>query len=319
MRESDTHGTDPNLTRPSPDLARPFVGIALLRAMRPKHWIKNLLVFAGFVFTLNERWKLFSPAMWEFLSRSAAAFVLFSLVSSSIYLLNDAVDVERDRQHPTKRNRPIASGALSRMTAVIAACVLMLGSLVAAWFLSPEFAAIVTGYVVMQLGYVFFLKHVALLDVFILAIGFVLRAFAGTAVLRVAISPWLFMVTLLGSLFLGFCKRRNELVLLEAGAGHHRKVLKEYTPSLLDSLISIVASSTIMAYSLYTFTSPKLPSNNRMMLTIPLVIFGMFRYVYLMHSKSAGGSPEEVFLTDKPLIATVVLWIAVAGVILTGR
>ncbi|HVT09307.1 MAG TPA: decaprenyl-phosphate phosphoribosyltransferase [Polyangia bacterium] len=299
--------------------ARPFVGLALLKAMRPKQWIKNLLVFAGFVFTLNERWHPFSPTMWEFLRRSAAAFVLFSAVSSSIYLLNDVIDVERDRQHPTKRNRPIASGALSPSVALVAAFVLMIGGLVAAAFLSKAFAAVLGGYVVMQLGYVFVFKNVPLLDVFILALGFVLRAFAGTAVLGVAISPWLYTVTLLGSLFLALCKRRNELMLLESGAAHHRKILKEYTTSLLDSLISIVASSTIMAYSLYTFTSPTLPADHLMMATVPLVIFGLFRYLFLAHSKNSGGSPEEVFLTDRPLIVTVFLWIAITGIILTRR
>lgn len=299
--------------------ARPFVGLALLKATRPKQWIKNLLVFAGFVFTLNERWRPFSPTMWDFLRRSAAAFVLFSAVSSSIYLLNDVIDVERDRQHPTKRNRPIASGALSPAVALVAAFVLMAGGLVAAAFLSRAFAGVLGGYVVMQLGYVFVFKNVPLLDVFILALGFVLRAFAGTAVLGVAISPWLYTVTLLGSLFLALCKRRNELTLLEAGAAHHRKILKEYTTALLDSLISIVASSTIMAYSLYTFTSPTLPADHLMMATVPLVIFGLFRYLFLAHSKNSGGSPEEVFLTDRPLIVTVLLWIAITGIILTRR
>ena len=304
---------------PPAKTARPFVGLALLKATRPKQWIKNLLVFAGFVFTLNERWRPFSPTMWEFLARSAAAFVLFSLVSSSIYLLNDVVDVERDRQHPTKRNRPIASGALSPVVALVAAFVLMVGGLVLAGYLSKAFVAVLGGYVAMQLGYVFVFKNVPLLDVFILAIGFVLRAFAGTAVLGVAISPWLYTVTLLGSLFLALCKRRNELMLLEAGAGHHRKILKEYTTALLDSLISIVASSTIMAYSLYTFTSPTLPADHLMMATVPLVIFGLFRYLFLAHSKNSGGSPEEVFLTDRPLIVTVLLWIAITGIILTRR
>ncbi len=304
---------------PSISSPRPFVGTALLKAMRPKQWIKNLLVFAGFIFTMNERWRPFSPTMWDFLARSAGAFALFSLVSSSVYLLNDVLDVERDRQHPTKRHRPIASGALSPKVALVAAFVFMIVGLVLSAMLSRSFAAIAGGYLVMQFFYVFFLKHVPLLDVFILALGFVLRAFAGTMVLGVAISPWLYTVTLLGSLFLALCKRRNELVLLEAGAGHHRKILQSYTPSLLDSLISIVASSTIMAYSLYTFTSPKLPSNNLMMVTVPLVIFGMFRYVFLAHSKNAGGSPEEVFLTDKPLIITVLLWIATTGVILGLR
>ncbi len=304
---------------PPTRVARPFVPLALLKATRPKQWIKNLLVFAGFVFTMNERWRPFSPTMWEFLTRSAAAVVLFSLVSSSIYLLNDVIDVERDRQHPTKRNRPIASGALSPKLALGAALVLMVGGLVLAGCLSKPFMAVLGGYVAMQLGYVFVFKNIPLLDVFILALGFVLRAFAGTAVLGVAISPWLYTVTLLGSLFLALCKRRNELMLLEAGAGHHRKILKEYTPSLLDSLISIVASATIMAYSLYTFTSPTLPPDHLMMATVPLVIFGLFRYLFLAHSKNSGGSPEEVFLTDRPLIVTVLLWIAIAGIILTRR
>ena len=303
----------------SSNASRPFVGTALLKAMRPKQWIKNLLVFAGFVFTMNEHWRPFSPTMWHYLARASGAFALFSLVSSSIYLLNDVLDVERDRQHPTKRYRPIAAGLLAPRTALVAAFIFMIAGLALSAMLSRSFAAIVGGYVVMQLFYVFFLKHVALLDVFILALGFVLRAFAGTMVLGVAISPWLYTVTLLGSLFLALCKRRNELVLLDAGAGHHRKILQSYTPSLLDSLISIVASSTIMAYSLYTFTSPKLPSNNLMMVTVPLVIFGMFRYVFLAHSKNAGGSPEEVFLTDKPLIITVLLWIATTGIILGLR
>ena len=176
---------------------------ALLKAMRPKQWIKNLLVFAGFVFTLNERWRPFSPTMWDFLARSSAAFVLFSLISSSIYLLNDVLDAERDRQHPTKRNRPIASGALPPRVALFVAFPLMVVSLVLAYLLSPPFAAIAAGYVVMQVGYVFVLKNVALLDVFVIALGFVLRAFAGTVVLGVAISPWLYTVTLLGSLVSG--------------------------------------------------------------------------------------------------------------------
>jgi 4-hydroxybenzoate polyprenyltransferase len=292
---------------------------ALLKAMRPKQWIKNLLVFAGFVFTLNERWKPFSPTMWSYLGRAAVAFGLFSLISSAIYLLNDIVDRAQDRLHPTKRNRPIASGALPVPVALAAAVVLLPVSLIAAYFLSPGFAAVAAGYVVMQFCYVFFLKQVVLLDVFIIAIGFVLRAIAGTLALGVAISPWLYTVTLLGSLFLALCKRRNELLLLDGEARNHRKILESYTPSLLDSLTSIVASATIMAYSLYTFTSPKLPSNNTMMITVPFVIFGMFRYVYLAHVQNVGGGPEEVFLTDKPLIVTILLWIAATGLILGLR
>jgi 4-hydroxybenzoate polyprenyltransferase len=300
------------------DPRRPFP-LVLLKALRPKQWIKNLIVLAAFVFTLNDRWSPFSPQMWRLLGRSAAAALLFSLVSSAIYLLNDVRDVDKDRQHPTKRNRPIASGALSARTAVMIAVVLLAGCLAASFVLSPGFAAIAAGYVVMQIGYTLRLKEVVLLDVFIIAIGFVLRAISGAVVIGAAISPWLYTVTLLGSLFLGLCKRRHELVLLEGTAGEHRKILEKYTPGLLDSLISIVASSTIMAYSLYTFTSPHLPANNLMMLTIPFVIFGMFRYLYLAHSENAGGSPEEVFLKDRPLIATIALWIVATGLILGLR
>jgi 4-hydroxybenzoate polyprenyltransferase len=287
--------------------------------MRPKQWIKNLLLFAGFVFTLNERWRPFSPEMWTFLGRSAAAFGLFSLLSSSIYLLNDVRDVEQDRRHPRKRLRPVASGVLSPRGAVTASLVLMVTCLAGAYRLSPPFAAVAAGYVAMQLAYTFFLKEIVLVDVFIIAIGFVMRAVSGAVVIGAEISPWLYTVTLLGALFLGLCKRRHELLLLESGAAEHRKILASYTPSLLDSLTSIVASSTIMAYSLYTFTSPKLPGNNLMMLTIPFVIFGLFRYVYLAHTQNAGGSPEEVFLRDKPLIATIALWIVTTGLILGLR
>jgi 4-hydroxybenzoate polyprenyltransferase len=290
-----------------------------LRALRPRQWIKNLLVFAGLVFTVKERWQPFSPAMWDYLGRSAAAFVLFSLLSSSIYLVNDVVDVEKDRQHPTKRNRPIASGELAPGLALTVALLLMPICLAGAYRLSPAFALIAAGYLAMQMAYVFILKDVVLLDVFVIAIGFVMRAASGAVVIGAAISPWLYTVTLLGALFLGLCKRRNELVLLDSAASDHRKILKSYTPSLLDSLISIVASSTIMAYSLYTFTSPKLPPHNLMMLTIPFVIFGMFRYLYLAHSRNAGGSPEEVFLRDKPLISTITLWGVTTGLILAFR
>jgi 4-hydroxybenzoate polyprenyltransferase len=302
------------MTRSATSLAR-----ALVKALRPRQWIKNLLVFAGFVFTLNERWRPFTPAMWSYLARSAAAFALFSLIASSIYLLNDVLDVEQDRKHPTKRNRPVASGALPPGVAVAAALVLMPVGLVAGYLLSVPFAAVAVGYLAMQFAYIFFLKHVVLLDVFVIAIGFVMRAISGAVVIGADISPWLYTVTLLGALFIGLCKRRNELLLMEGEAGQHRKILEMYTPSLLDSLASIVASSTIMAYSLYTFTSPKLPANHLMMLTIPFVIFGMFRYLFLAHTQNEGGSPEEIFLRDRPLRVTIALWIVCTGLILGLR
>jgi 4-hydroxybenzoate polyprenyltransferase len=284
--------------------------------MRPKQWIKNLLVFSGFVFTLNEKWRPFAPEMWSYLGKSVAAFWLFSMLSSCVYLLNDVLDVEKDRAHPVKRNRPIASGALPPRLAVAVTIALVPLTLGLSFLVSPLFGAVASGYLVMQFAYVFVLKHVVLLDVFIIAVGFVMRAISGAVVIGVHISPWLYTVTLLGALFLGLCKRRNELVLLEGSASAHRKILEMYTSPLLDGLTSIVASSTIMAYSLYTFTSPTLPANNLMMLTIPLVIFGMFRYMFLAHTQNAGGSPEEVFLRDRPLIVTIALWVVSAGLIL---
>jgi 4-hydroxybenzoate polyprenyltransferase len=296
-------------------IARPLV--ALVKGLRPKQWIKNVLVFAGFVFTLNERWRPFSPTMWDFLERSVAAFALFSLVSSSVYLLNDLRDVEEDRKHPTKRHRPIAAGALPPKLALVVAVVLMPTCLALAYRLSPALAAVLTAYLVMQFAYISVLKNVVLLDVFVLALGFVLRAISGAVTIGVTISPWLYIVTLLGALFLGLCKRRSEVVLLDHDAASHRRILATYTTTLLDSLISIVASSTVMAYSLYTFTSPKQTSNHLMMLTIPFVIFGLFRYLYLSHTHNAGGSPEEVFLKDKPLLGTIGLWILTTGLVLT--
>jgi 4-hydroxybenzoate polyprenyltransferase len=292
---------------------------ALFRAMRPKQWIKNLLLFAGFVFTVNDLWRPFTASMWDTFARSAAGFALFSLLSSSVYLINDVLDADKDRKHPTKRHRPVASGHLAPTVAVVVAILLMAVSLIGGFVLSPTFAAVAGGYLLMQFAYSFILKHVVLIDIFVIAIGFVMRAVSGAVVIGAEISPWLYTVTLLGALFLGLCKRRNELVLLDRDAHHHRKTLTMYTPSLLDSLASIAASSTIMAYSLYTFTSPKLPHNNLMMLTIPLVIFGLFRYMFLAHSQNAGGSPEDVFLRDKPLIGTIVLWIVGTGLILGLR
>jgi 4-hydroxybenzoate polyprenyltransferase len=284
--------------------------------MRPKQWIKNLLLFAGLVFTLNTRWTIGSPTMWDFIERSSLAFALFSLVASGIYLINDVLDVDKDRKHPKKRLRPIASGALSARLATTVALILLPTGVTGAFVLNEGFGWVTAGYVLMQIAYVFVLKHVVLLDVFVIATGFVLRAVGGALVIGAEISPWLYTVTLLGALFLGLCKRRNELLLLGDNVGEHRKILEEYTPELLDTLISVVSSATIMAYSLYTFTSPTLPKNHLMMLTVPFVIFGMFRYLYLAHRKNEGGSPEDLLTKDLPLVSTIILWVAAAGAIL---
>ena len=290
--------------------------IALLKALRPKQWTKNLVLFAGFLFTLNDKWRPSDGTMVPYLLRAAAAFGVFCLLSSSVYLMNDLKDIEKDRQHPEKRKRPLASGALSPALAVVVAVILGLGGVAAAAALRPAFAAVGAGYLVMQVAYTFVLKQVVLVDVFIIALGFVLRAVGGAVAIGAEISPWLYIVTLLGALFLGFAKRRHELLLLSEVAGHHRPILAEYSAPLLDQIITIMAAATTMAYSLYTFTSPKLPRNHLMMLTVPFVLFGICRYLYLIHRHEAGGKPEEILLRDKPIIATVVLWTTASALIL---
>ncbi len=293
---------------------------ALLAAMRPKQWTKNLLLFAGLLFTLNERWKPFSVEMYDYLQRSALAFLCFCLVSSATYLINDLVDIEQDRQHPKKMLRPLASGALSPMTAKLAAPLFAALGLALAFQLNLSYGYVIAGYLVMQAGYTFWWKHVVLVDVFVIALGFVMRAVGGVLVLNAAISPWFYLVTLLGALFLGLAKRRHEIKILEGSATDHRKILGEYSPALLDQALSILGSATVMAYSLYTFTAPKLPANNSMMLTIPLVLYGLFRYLYLLHMKDMGGSPEEVLLKDRPIQVTIALFVGITVMVLTvGR
>ncbi len=289
---------------------------AAVRALRPKQWRKNVVLYAGFLFTLNEKWRPFSPAMFDCLLRATLAFLLFCLLSSTVYLINDLKDIDQDRLHPVKRHRPLASGALSPATAVILAVILGAAALSGSYALGPLFFSIGLSYLIMQILYTFALKHVVILDVFIIALGFVMRAISGAAAIGAEISPWLYIVTLLGALFLGLSKRRHELVLLGDDAGHHRRILREYNTQLLDQLISIVASATIMAYSLYTFTSPKLPQSHQMMLTIPFVIYGMFRYLYLVYQKHGGGSPEDLLFRDRPLLAAILLWSGTAAAIL---
>jgi 4-hydroxybenzoate polyprenyltransferase len=282
----------------------------LLRAMRPKQWTKNGILFFPLAFTLNEYWTPFSPEMYRFFGLATAAFVVFCMLSGAVYIINDVADVEKDRLHPRKRNRPIAAGRLSIKTAIAAACILTIVSLACAFALSIPMGVVASAYFLIQLAYTFVLKHIVLIDVFTLASGFVLRAVAGAVVIQVAISPWLYLVTVLLSLFLGFSKRRHELILLNDHAGDHRQILREYTPELLEEILSVVTSTTVMSYSLYTFTYEKLPQNHAMMLTIPFVLYGIFRYLYLVHLKNAGGSPEEILLGDRPFLVNVIAWMA---------
>jgi len=282
---------------------------ALLEAMRPKQWTKNAVVFAALVFDGH----LFD--VHRFASVAAAA-VLFSLTSSAIYLFNDLLDAEADRHHPLKQKRPIASGRLSPAMARAGLVLLVALVLPPAIVLSPLLAGVLASYVLLMLAYTFVLKHWVLIDVFVIAGGFVLRAMAGAVVIDVPVSPWLYVCTVLLSLFIGFAKRRHELVLLDDSAGAHRRILDDYSPALLDELIAVVAAATIMAYSLYTFLAPNLPDNHSMMLTIPFVVYGLFRYLFLVHRKNGGGAPEQVLLDDAPLLVSIVLWGIVSTLLL---
>lgn len=240
---------------------------------------------------------------------SIAGVLLFCLISSSVYLVNDIRDVEADRQHPVKKFRPIAAGKLSIRAATIAAILLIMFSFPAAYLLSPGFALIAAIYFVLNLAYSLHLKHVPLIDVLIIAAGFVLRVGAGVTLIEVQrFSPWMYVVTTLLALYIGFGKRRAELNLLTVEANSHRRVLDGYSTPFLDQLITIVSSTTILAYSLYTFSAPNLPENHIMMLTIPFVVYGIFRYLYLIQIQGEGGAPEELLLTDRPLQLTIVLF-----------
>lgn len=278
---------------------------ALLVALRPRQWTKNGLLFLGLVFSLN----LHDPSL---VLRSVLAFVDFCALASAAYLLNDVIDLERDRQHPIKRRRPVASGEVSRATALATAALLLAAALAGAVALGGNYAVAALIYPILTISYSLWLKHIAIVDVLAVAAGFVLRAVAGAIVIGVPISAWLYVCTLLGALFLATAKRRHEIVLLQAAAGEHRRSLHGYTVQFLDQMISILASASVISYSLYTFSAENLPRNQAMMLTIPFVLYGIFRYLYLVQVRDGGGTPEEALLTDRPLLAAVVGWAAVS-------
>jgi 4-hydroxybenzoate polyprenyltransferase len=281
----------------------------LLKTMRPRQWVKNGLLFIPIIFDKQ-------LTNWPALARVVLGFVLFCLLSSIIYIINDLVDLEADRIHPQKRLRPLPSGTLKISTARIASIVLTLVVFIPATLLSLEFAVIGLAYLVLNLAYSAWLKHAPILDVMILASFYVLRVAAGVSLIVVTrFSPWLYVFTTFLALYLGIGKRRAELNLLAEEANSHRRSLGEYTLPLLDQLILIVSSSAIITYSLYTFSAPNLPANHTMMLTIPFVIYGIFRYLYLIQVKNYGGEPEEVLLTDQPLQATILLWMLAVLVI----
>ena len=283
----------------------------VLASMRPQQWIKNFFLFAALVFS----GRLFVEGDF---GRTAAGFALFSLAASGMYLVNDIADIGRDRLHPVKRGRPLPSGRLSVGTAAGAAALLAAGALAGAWALEPAFGWILLTYVALNLLYSFRLKHMVILDVMTIAAGFVLRVLAGAAIIAVPTSEWLIICTVLLSLFLGFSKRRHELTILEGAADDHRAVLQHYSPYFLDQMIGIVTASTVMSYILYTIsddTVAKFGTKN-LLFTVPFVLYGIFRYLYLVHKRDEGGDPTKLALSDRPLLVNVILWIAAASAII---
>lgn len=274
----------------------------LFKSLRPKQWTKNGFIFAALVFDL----KLFQA---EPLFKTVIGFVLLCLASGTVYLINDLIDLDKDRHHPTKKNRPLASGQVPLNLARIAAVLLPSITLPLGFWLDFKFGLIMTAYVLLQTAYSFYLKNIVIVDVFTIAAGFVLRVAAGVVLVEATrFSPWLYLVTVLLALFLGLGKRREELTLLKNNPAQTRAILNEYNLPFLDEMIAVVTTGTIITYAFYTFSAPYLPPNHLMMLTIPFVIYGIFRYLYVIHVQGQGGAPDEVLLTDRPLQISIALF-----------
>ena len=275
---------------------------ALFKTMRPRQWPKNGFVFVALFFD----GKLLDPVS---VMRTIAAFFLLCLMSSAVYIMNDLADIDADRQHPEKKKRPLPAGKLNPTIAAVAAIIFAVGSLIAGFALSFGLGWILLAYLIIQIAYTFWLKNVVLLDVLIVASGFILRIAAGVTVIDVQrFSPWLYVFGGFLALFMVLGKRRHELTLLGDGASSHRAILQEYNIELIDIMLTIVTTSAIAAYTLYTFLAEGLPKNDAMMLTIPFVMYGIFRWLYLIHVRHEGGAPEEIVLRDRPLQATLVLY-----------
>ena len=282
----------------------------LIKSLRPKQWTKNGFIFAALVFDV----KLFQP---ELFLKTLAGFILLCFISGTVYLINDLVDIEKDRAHPVKKNRPIPSGEVPMKVAIAAAIILPVVCLPVSYWLDPIFGIIITGYLILQTAYSFILKNMVVVDVLTIAAGFVLRVAAGVPLVEATrFSPWLYVFTVLLALFLGLGKRRQELVLLRGRAAMARSILTEYNISFVDAMMPVVTTGTVITYAFYTFSAPNLPDNHLMMLTIPFVIYGIFRYLYIIHVQGNGGAPDEVLLTDRPLQVALILFCLVVIIIL---
>jgi 4-hydroxybenzoate polyprenyltransferase len=302
---------DPQMSRVQAQ-GRPLP-LSLFLSLRPSQWTKNLIVFAGLIFGQ----RLLDP---HAVGQAFAAFAIFCALSGVVYLINDVADRDADRRHPTKCRRPIASGQVSAQLAIGLAIALAAGALAAAWWLRPSFAAVALTYVALLALYSGPLKHVVIIDVLTIAIGFVLRAAGGAVAIDVPISHWLLILTILLALFLALAKRRHELVLLADDATRHRPILEEYSPYLLDQMIAVVTASTVITYVIYTVSPETVQKfqTDYLGLTLPFPLYGIFRYLYLVHQKEGGGSPSDMLLNDRPLLICVALWALAVATIIYG-
>jgi 4-hydroxybenzoate polyprenyltransferase len=285
--------------------------LVIVESLRPKQWIKNFLVFAGILFSKN----LFNfPMLLDVVS----AFFIFCLSSGVVYIINDIADVEKDRLNPLKANRPIASGRLRVRDAKIVVAILLPICLVISYSMDLEFFLVVISYILLQILYSFYLKNIPILDIFSISLGSVLRVVGGVVVINVEISSWLFICTILLALLLAISKRRYELIALDQEAKNHRKVLGEYSPNLLDQMLSIVTTSLLVTYTMYTISEETISrfGTKSLVFTIPFVLYGIFRYLYLMYQKGFGGSPESAIIFDKPLMINVALWIIIVLILI---
>jgi 4-hydroxybenzoate polyprenyltransferase len=285
--------------------------VEIFKSIRPQQWLKNLFIFAPLIFSEN----IFNRSMFL---QSILAFAVFCLLSGALYILNDLKDLEEDRLHPIKSKRPLAAGELKKRQAIAAFVILSFISLLFASLVNEKFLWVCLVYYFLQIAYSFALKHVVILDVFIVASGFFLRVIAGAVAIQVQISPWLLICTTLLALFLALGKRRHEILLLDEEAVNHRPILKEYSPYLLDQMISVVTASTVIAYCLYTISGETIEKfgTNKLILTVPFVLYGIFRYLYLIHQKAEGGTPETLILKDRPLLLDIFFWVVSAALII---
>ena len=278
----------------------------LIISMRPKQWYKNLVIFIGIVFSL----KLLDLSLWIDV---IAAFAVFCVVSGCLYIINDIIDIDKDKNHPKKCNRPIASGKLKTSNAWVAAIILIIAAFGVSYFINIWFLASAVTFFLLILIYSLFLKQLIIVDMMIISSGFVIRAIAGCAAAGVIVSPWLIICAFLLALFLAIGKRRHELVILGKNAGDHRKILDGYSTEMLDQMMNITTSALIMSYSIYTFFTGKI----YIMITIPFAFYGLFKYIYMVHAENFGGEPEMLF-KDKGMLLSMVIWAVLVIVVLYG-